>query len=74
MAIPQTTGEVLVATQLHVAGYTNYAPQLLMLRALGVRATAERVGLLAPRRDGGVQMLSSVEALISAVAAELLRL
>ena len=50
------------------------AVQQLMLRALHVRSTAERVGLLAPRRVGGLQLASAVECLLGALADELIRL
>ena len=50
------------------------AMQHLLLRSLGVRSTAERVGLLAPRRLGGLQLHSAVETLLGATSAEVLRL
>ncbi|CAE7809936.1 unnamed protein product, partial [Symbiodinium necroappetens] len=50
------------------------AMQHLLLRSLGVRSTAERVGLLAPRRLGGLQLHSAVETFLGAVSAEVLRL
>ena len=48
--------------------------QRLLLRALRVRSTAERVGLMAPRHAGGLQLCSTVESVLGALAAELLRL
>ena len=50
------------------------AVQHLLLRALHVRSTSERVGLLAPRSAGGLQLCSSVESVLGALASELLRI
>ena len=50
------------------------AVQQHLLRALHVRSSAERVGLLAPRSVGGLQLFSAVEGSLASVAAEVLRL
>ena len=50
------------------------AVQLHLLRALHVRSSAERVGLLAARSLGGLQLFSAVEGSLASVAAEVLRL
>lgn len=48
--------------------------QLLLLQMLGVRCTAERVGMLAWRSTGGAQLASVVECAVSSTAGDLLTL
>ncbi|CAE7837193.1 unnamed protein product [Symbiodinium sp. CCMP2592] len=50
------------------------AVQQHLLRALHVRSSAERVGLLAARSVGGLQLFSAVEGSLASVAAEVMRL
>ena len=50
------------------------ALQRLVLTGLGVRQTAERMGLLVHRSHGGLQIMSVVECTVAAVAADLIAL
>ena len=50
------------------------ALQRLILARLGVRRTAERMGLLATRQQGGLQLISVVESCLAATASDLISL